>query len=187
MKLTRRFRTVFASVTVVIAAASLSACSKDSSPATSAESAATTTESAATTTKSAAAATETVAETVAETAAAGDTMALLTGSGEATWFLVSRSENGAPAKAVDCAKDDLLIFKKGGKFDSVIAGTKCNPAEVEVKDGDFALSADRKVIAFTVPGFSYTGTLTTATPDRIVIEFDLGTGSKITDEFILRR
>jgi hypothetical protein len=124
-----------------------------------------------------------VGETVAS---ATDVSKILTGSGEATWMLVSRSENGSAPASVECAKDDLLVFKSSGKFDSVIGGTQCNPQEVEVKDGTFALAPDNKVITFTVPQFAYTGTLQVATPDRIVIEFDLGT-AKVTDEFILKR
>ncbi len=132
-------------------------------------------------------------EPVASEPGAGDTAAgapdvlrLLTGSGEGTWMLVSRSEKGSAPAAVECANDDLLIFKASGKFDSLIGGTKCNPQEVEVKDGTFALAADNKVITFTAPQLTYTGTLQVATANRIIIEFDLGT-TKVTDEFILKR
>jgi hypothetical protein len=129
-----------------------------------------------------------MAETTAAMAepAAGDAAAILAGSGTATWMLVSRAEGGKPAAAVECAVDDLLVFRSDGTFDSMINGTKCNPAEVDVKAGAYQLSADGKVITFTVPGFSYTGTLLVATPGRIVIKFDLGPGFVLDDEFILR-
>jgi Lipocalin-like domain len=111
---------------------------------------------------------------------------VLTGSSQATWVITSRIENGGAPSLPDCAKDDSLIFKKDGKFDSLIAGTQCNPAETDVKDGTFALSEDKKVITFTVPGFSYTGKLLELAQDQIVIEFDLGSGFIIQDTLSLK-
>jgi hypothetical protein len=111
---------------------------------------------------------------------------LTTGGATTTWFIVSRSENGQPPQLPQCADGDLLIFKAGGTFDSVIGTTQCNPAEVPVIDGTYELSADKTVITFTAQGFTYTGKLLEVMPNRLVIEFDLGIGSPIIDEFILR-
>jgi Lipocalin-like domain len=108
---------------------------------------------------------------------------VLTGSSQIAWVITSRVENGGAPSLPVCAKDDSLVFKKGGKFESLIAGTQCNPSEVEVKDGTYALSGDNKVITFTVPGFSYTGKLLEYATDKLVIEFDLGPGFTIKDTF----
>jgi hypothetical protein len=119
-------------------------------------------------------------------AAPADPAVVLTSAGETTtWTLVSRSEGGAAPAAPKCTRDDLLVFKVGGKFDSVIGDTPCNPSEVPVVDGDYTLSADGTVLTFTVPGFSYTGKLIEVMENRLVIEFDLGGGFVVTDEFIL--
>jgi Lipocalin-like domain len=107
----------------------------------------------------------------------------LTGSSQTAWIVTSRVQNGGAPSLPDCAKDDSLIFKKDGKFDSLIAGTQCNPSEVDVKDGTYTLSSDNKVLTFTVPGFSYTGKLLEYASDKLVIEFDLGPGFTIKDTF----
>jgi hypothetical protein len=102
---------------------------------------------------------------------------------QTAWIVTSRMQNGGAPSLPVCAKDDSLVFKKDGKFDSLIAGTQCNPSEFEVKDGTYALSSDNKVITFTVPGFSYTGKLLEYASDKLVIEFDLGPGFTIKDTF----
>jgi hypothetical protein len=104
-----------------------------------------------------------------------------------TWIVTSRVQNGGAPSLPDCVKDDSLIFKKDGKFDSLITGTQCNPSEIDVKDGTFALSRDNKVITFTVPGFSYTGKLLEYASDKLVIEFDLGPGFTIKDTFASKK
>jgi hypothetical protein len=112
-----------------------------------------------------------------------DALEVLAGTTQNSWSISSRVENGAPAGLPACAKDDLLIFKRSGKFDSLIGATPCNPSETEVRDGSFTLSADRQVITFDVPGFGYTGKLLEYSKERLVIEFDLGQGFVIKDTF----
>jgi Lipocalin-like domain len=114
---------------------------------------------------------------------APEPLEVLAGSSQVTWVITSRVQNGSAPSLPECAKDDSLIFRKDGKFDSLIAGTQCNPSEVDVKDGTFALSADKNVITFTVLGFSYTGKLLEYAKERLVIEFDLGPGFLIKDTF----
>jgi Lipocalin-like domain len=117
---------------------------------------------------------------------ATDPLSILTGSSQKTWVIKSRIENGGTPGLPTCAKDDTLTFKNDGKFDSLIAGTKCNPAETDVQNGDFTLSEDQKVITFAVPGFSYKGTLLEKGENQIVIEFDFGAGFKIQDTFTVQ-
>jgi Lipocalin-like domain len=100
------------------------------------------------------------------------------------WKITSRVENGGTASLPTCASDDILEFKTNGKFNSLIAGTQCNPSEVDVMDGDYLLSADKTIITFTVPGFSYTGKLISVAENQMVIEFDLGPGFIIKDTFV---
>jgi Lipocalin-like domain len=110
-----------------------------------------------------------------------DTLEVLTGSNQMEWSIASRVENGGPPSLPTCAKDDTLTFTKDGTFDSLIAGTKCNPSEADVRGGTFALSSDKKVVTFTTPGFTYTGALNEVSADRLVITFDLGPGFQIQD------
>jgi Lipocalin-like domain len=110
----------------------------------------------------------------------------LAGAGQGTWTITSRVENGGAAGLPACAKDDVLIFKTNGKFDSLINNTACNPAEVDVRDGSYSLSADNQTINFDVGGFKYSGKLLEFSPDKLVIEFDLGPGFSIKDTFALK-
>jgi Lipocalin-like domain len=191
-------RRAVVAVSILVLTLTAAGCSSSSSSSTEAAAAETTAAMAAETT--AAMAAETTAAMPEETqVAAGeegeamaggevapaDVPALLTGKG-GTWMLVSRAQDGKPAAGVECAVDDLLVFRADGTFDSKINGTPCNPSEVEVEGGSYTVATDGKVITFTVPGFSYTGTMLVATPGRIVIKFDLGQGTVIDDEFILR-
>jgi hypothetical protein len=75
------------------------------------------------------------------------------------------------------------FFRKAGTFDSLIAGTQCNPSEVDVQGGTFSLADDDKTLTFVVPGFSYTGTLKSVSDSKLVILFDLGPGFSIEDTF----
>jgi hypothetical protein len=100
------------------------------------------------------------------------------------WKISSRLENGGTASLPTCAADDILELKTNGKFNSLIAATQCNPSEVDVIDGSYQLSADKTVITFTVPGFSYTGKLISVAENQMVIEFDLGPGFIIKDTFV---
>jgi hypothetical protein len=117
---------------------------------------------------------------------APEPLEVLTNSGERAWSIINRIENDGSPGLPACAKDDTLIFRKDGSFDSLIAGTQCNPSETEVRGGSFALSTDKKVITFAVPGFSYTGTLIEISKDRLLIQFDLGPGFVVRDTFVPR-
>jgi hypothetical protein len=98
-----------------------------------------------------------------------------------TWRIAQRVENGGVPSLPDCAKDDTLRFKSDGTFASRIAGTQCNPNEVDVIDQKYTWSGDNKVITFESPGFSYTGKVISLTKSQLVIEFDLGPGFVIRD------
>jgi Lipocalin-like domain len=111
----------------------------------------------------------------------------LAGSSQRTWVITNRSENGGAPSLPTCASDDTLTFKRSGQFDSLIAGTQCNPAETDVKDGMYALSADKKDINFDAAGFKYTGKLIEFANDKLVIEFNLGPGFSIRDTFALKQ
>jgi Lipocalin-like domain len=110
----------------------------------------------------------------------------LAGSSQKTWVITSRSENGGPPSLPVCANDDTLVFKANGKFDSLIAGTQCNPAETDARDGAYALSADKQSINFDAAGFMYVGKLLAFANDKLVIEFNLGPGFTIKDTFALK-
>jgi hypothetical protein len=111
----------------------------------------------------------------------------LTGATQNSWQIASRSENGGSATLPDCAKDDVLIFRKGGKFQSLIGATQCNPQETDVIEGMFSLQADQKTIKFATGQFDYTGKLVEYTANTIIIEFDLGPGFLIKDTFVLKK
>jgi Lipocalin-like domain len=98
-----------------------------------------------------------------------------------TWQITERVENGGAPSLPDCAKDDTLAFKSDGTFTSKIAGTQCNPNEVDVLDQKYTWSGDNKVITFANPAFSYTGKVISLTKSQLVIEFDLGPGFVIRD------
>lgn len=110
----------------------------------------------------------------------------LAGASQRSWIITSRVENAGAAGLPACAKDDVLIFKTNGKFDSLIANTPCNPAEVDVRNGSYSLSADNKTINFDVEGLKYSGKLLEFSNDKLVIEFDLGPGFSIKDTFALK-
>jgi Lipocalin-like domain len=98
-----------------------------------------------------------------------------------TWQITERIENGGAPSLPECAKDDSLAFKSDGTFTSRIAGTQCNPNEVDVIDQKYVWSSDNKVITFASPAFSYTGKVITLSKSQLVIEFDLGPGFVIRD------
>jgi Lipocalin-like domain len=110
----------------------------------------------------------------------------LTGSSQKTWVITSRSENGGLPNLPVCAKDDTLVFKANGRFDSLISGTPCNPSETDVRNGGYTLSADKKSINFDAAGFMYVGKLLEFANDKLVIEFNLGPGFTIKDTFALK-
>jgi Lipocalin-like domain len=100
------------------------------------------------------------------------------------WKIESRVENGGTASLPNCAKDDILELKVNGTFNSLIGTTPCNPNETDVVGGTYTFSADKKLITFTVPGFSYTGKIIEAIANKFTIEFDLGPGFIIKDTFV---
>jgi hypothetical protein len=100
------------------------------------------------------------------------------------WKIESRVENGGTASLPNCAKDDVLELKVNGTFNSLIGTTQCNPNETDVVGGTYTFSADKKLITFTVPGFSYTGKIIEAIANKFTIEFDLGPGFIIKDTFV---
>jgi Lipocalin-like domain len=100
-----------------------------------------------------------------------------------TWQIKERVENGGKPSLPECAKDDTLSFTKDGTFTSRIAGTQCNPNEVDAVDQKYMWSSDNKVITFAGDGFSYTGKVLKLTKSQLVIEFDLGPGFVIRDTF----
>jgi hypothetical protein len=121
------------------------------------------------------------------TTAGGQTFHLLTDGGKTgAWYIKERVTNGGAPELPDCAKDDELVFDSRGVFISVIGATKCNPNEVEVPNGQFAVSADDKVVTFTTPSFTYNGTILSLTPTALTIEFDLGPGQLIRDTLAKR-
>jgi Lipocalin-like domain len=103
------------------------------------------------------------------------------------WKITNRQENGIKIALPDCAKDDILELKSNGKYNSLIGGTQCNPAEFDVMDGMYSFSTDKKVITFTVPGFMYDGKIIEASKNQITIEFDLGPGFIIRDTFMVKK
>jgi hypothetical protein len=99
------------------------------------------------------------------------------------WKVSSRVENGGAPSLPLCASDDTLELRPEGTFNSLIAGTQCNPNEIDVIGGKYSFSADNSLITFTTPGFEYTGKVIEAGIDQITIEFNLGPGFVIKDTF----
>jgi len=110
----------------------------------------------------------------------------LTAGNEKTWTLIDRhfaGQKGLP----DCAKDDLLIFRTDGTFDSKINGTQCDPSEADVDKGTWTLDESNKTITFDAQFFVYTGTIVQSDEKSLTLLFSLqdlqGNTLEIEDTF----